>query len=78
MCFWQSSTGSRMSSSMRPETCAAIVGVDNLLRDKTPMPPMKSMLVMSRSRKRISDLTPEDCNDAECFEYCGRQIWNGF
>lgn len=21
---------------------------------------------------------PEDCNDAECFEYCGRQIWNGF
>ena len=19
-----------------------------------------------------------DCNDAECFEYCGMQIWNGF
>lgn len=61
-----------------PETCAAIVGVDNLLRDQTPMPPMKSVLFMSRRRKRISDLTPEDCNDAECFEYCGRQIWNGF
>ena len=27
---------------------------------------------------RITDLTPEDCNDAECFEYCGQQIWNGF
>lgn len=61
-----------------PETYAAIVGIDNLLRDKTPMPPMKSALFMSRSRKRITDLTPEDCNDAECFEYCGQQIWNGF
>ena len=61
-----------------PETYAAILGVDNLLCDKTPMPPMKSMLFMSRSRKRIADLTPEDCNDAECFEYCGQQIWNGF
>ena len=60
------------------ETYAAILGVDNLLCDKTPMPPMKSMLFMSRSRKRITDLTPEDCNDAECFEYCGQQIWNGF
>ena len=50
-------------------TYAAIVGVDNLLRDKTPMPPMKSALFVSRSRKRITDLTPEDCNDAECFEY---------
>lgn len=61
-----------------PETYAAIVGVDNLLRDKTPMPPMKSALFVSRSRKRITDLTPEDCNDAECFEYCGQQVWNGF
>lgn len=61
-----------------PETYAAIVGVDNLLRDKNPMPPMKSALFVSRSRKRIVDLTPEDCNDAECFEYCGRQVWNGF
>ena len=63
---------------LEPETYAAIVGVDNLLRDKTPMPPMKSALFMSRSRKRIADLTPEDCNDAECFEYCGQQSLNGF
>ena len=61
-----------------PETYAAIVGVDELLRDKTPMPPMKSRLFMSRSRKRITDLTPEDCCDAECFEYCGRRVWNEF
>lgn len=61
-----------------PETYAAVVGVDNLLRDKTPKPPMDSDLFISRSRKRIADLMPEDCADAECFTYCGQQIWNGF
>lgn len=61
-----------------PETYQAVVGVDHLLRDKNPKPPMDSDLFISRSRKRIEDLTPADCNDAECFEYCGRQIWNGF
>lgn len=61
-----------------PKTYAAILNIDNLLRDKDPMPPMESKLFMSRSRKRIADLTPKDCNDAECFEYCGQQIWNGF
>lgn len=61
-----------------PETYAAVVGIDNLLRDKTPKPPMDSDLFISRSRKRIADLTPEDCTDAECFEYCGQKIWNGF
>lgn len=61
-----------------PKTYAAVVGVDNLLRDKNPKPPMDSDLFISRSRKRIADLTPADCDDAECFEYCGRQIWNGF
>ena len=61
-----------------PETYQAVVGVDHLLRDKNPKPPMDSDLFISRSRKRIEDLTPADCNDAECFEYCGRQVWNGF
>lgn len=61
-----------------PATYDAILGIDNLLQEKTPMPPMKSKLFMSRSRKRIRDLTPEDCRDAECFDYCGRQVWNGF
>lgn len=55
-----------------------LVGVDELLRDKNPKPPMDSELFISRSRKRIADLTDEDCDDAQCFEYCGRQIWNGF
>lgn len=55
-----------------------LLAVDELLRDKTPKPPMDSDLFISRSRKRIVDLTPEDCNDAEYFLYRGRQIWNGF
>ena len=61
-----------------PEQYSQVVGVDELLRDKNPKPPMDSDLFISRSRKRLMDLTDEDCNDAECFEYCGMQIWNGF
>lgn len=61
-----------------PETYAAVVHVDELLRDKTPKPPMESDLFISRSRKRLTELTPEDCADAECFEYRGRPVWNGF
>ena len=55
-----------------------LIEVDELLRNKNPKPPMDSDLFISRSRKRIADLTPEECNDAECFDYCGQQIWNGF
>lgn len=55
-----------------------LIQVDELLRDKNPKPPMDSDLFISRSQKRIADLTPEECNDAECFNYCGQQIWNGF
>ena len=61
-----------------PKQYAQLVGVDELLRDKNPKPPMDSDLYISRSRKRIVDLTLEDCDDAECFEYFGKQIWNGF
>lgn len=61
-----------------PTTYAQLLEVDELLRDKNPKPPMDSDLFISRSRKRIEDLTPMDCDDAECFEYCGLQVWNGF
>lgn len=37
-----------------------------------------SKVYISRSRKRIKDLMPEECNDAECFDYYGKKIWNGF
>lgn len=61
-----------------PDTFVKLLGVDELLRDKNPKPPMDSDLFISRSRKRLVDLTPEDCADAQCFEYRGRQVWNGF
>lgn len=61
-----------------PEQFKKVVGVDELLRDKTPKPPMDSDLFISRSRKRLEDLTPEDCDDAECFEYHNQRVWNGF
>lgn len=61
-----------------PETYAKLVEMDELLRDKNPKPPMDSDLFISRSRKRLEDLTPEDCNDAECFLYQGKLVWNGF
>lgn len=62
----------------QPQTYAKLLEVDELLRDKNPKPPMDSDLFISRSRKRLADLTPEDCCDAECFEYHGKKIWNGF
>ena len=55
-----------------------LVEVDNLLRDNSPKPPVNSELFISRSRKRLGELTPQDCNDAECFALNGRLIWNGF
>lgn len=61
-----------------PEAYRQLVGVDELLRDNNPKPPMDSDLFISRSRKRLEDLTDEDCCDAECFEYHNRQVWNGF
>lgn len=61
-----------------PETYEELLKVDELLRDKNPKPPMESDLFISRSRKRILDLTPEDCDDAEYFPYRQEMIWNGF
>ena len=61
-----------------PGSYTQLLEVDELLRDKNPKPPMDSDLFISRSRKRIADLTPQDCDDAECFQYRGQRIWNGF
>ncbi len=55
-----------------------LVAIDEMLRDNTPMPPMESALYISRSRKRLTELTPEDCNDAEYFPYGEALVWNGF
>lgn len=54
------------------------VDFDTMLKDNQPKSKIKSQLFISRSRKRIKDLTIEDCNDKETFDYNGVQIWNGF
>jgi len=61
-----------------PETYQKLLAVDELLRDKTPKPPMDSDLFISRSRKRLADLAEADCRDMERFPYHGQLIWNGF
>ena len=50
---------------------------DRVLAEK-PSFPVTGDLYLTYSCKRICDLTPEDCDDAETFEYEGQQIWNGF
>jgi len=61
-----------------PESYKAVVTFDNMLEEKQPDTKIRSKIFISRSRKRIVDLTDEDCDDAETFEYEGELIWNGF
>ena len=61
-----------------PESYEAVVRLDNLLEKNQPLTTIRSKIYISRSGKRICDLTDEDCNDAEMFPYGDRLIWNGF
>lgn len=54
------------------------VGFDQMLEEQQPNTKIRSELFISKSRKRIKDLLPEECNDKECFVYKQDQIWNGF
>lgn len=62
----------------RPEEYAETVAFDNMLETRQPDTKIRNKLFISRSRKRIADLTDEECEDAETFEYNGQLIWNGF
>ncbi|MDL2248159.1 hypothetical protein LJB89_00480 [Tyzzerella sp. OttesenSCG-928-J15] len=55
-----------------------LLELDQLLAEKQHKTTIRSQLFISRSRKRICELTDDDCNDAETFTYCDREIWNGF
>lgn len=55
-----------------------LVAMDELLEEKQPDTKIQSQLFISRSRKRIRELTAEDCDDAEMFQYGDSRIWNGF
>lgn len=58
-----------------------ILDFDNMLEHGTPNSRIgvpNSKIYISRSRKRIKDLSDSECQDKETFEYKGEQIWNGF
>lgn len=55
-----------------------LVEFDEMLEREQPNTKIRSKLYISKSRKRIADLIPEECRDAECFLYKGQKIWNGF
>lgn len=54
------------------------VSFDQILEKQQPNTKIRSKLYISKSRKRIKDLLPEECADKECFLYHDEQIWNGF
>lgn len=55
-----------------------LIEFDNMLEREQPNTKINSKLYISRSRKRIAELVPEECEDAEYFTYRNEQIWNGF
>lgn len=61
-----------------PSEYEKTVEFDELLEREQPHTKIRSQLFISKSRKRIKDLLPADCNDKECFKYGNRLVWNGF
>lgn len=62
----------------RPSEYQDVIAFDSMLEVRQPMSKITSKLYISKSRKRISELTPQECNDQECFEYRGMLVGNGF
>lgn len=61
-----------------PGEYSDLVEFDEMLEREQPNTKITSKLYISRSRKRIAALLPEECMDAECFYYHEQKIWNGF
>jgi hypothetical protein len=61
-----------------PDSYNAAVTMDRLLEKEQPNTKINSKLYISRSRKRIEELTTADCTDGEFFRYGDTMIWNGF
>ena len=49
-----------------------------MLEREQPNTKIRSKLYISKSRKRIKDLSDEDFKDKEVFDYRNKKIWNGF
>lgn len=62
----------------QPKEYMDLIKFDEMLEQEQPNTKIQSKLYISRSRKRIADLQPEECQDAECFCYQDQKIWNGF
>lgn len=61
-----------------PEYYQSVIKVDQLLETEQPNTKINSKLFVSRSRKRIDKLEPEECNDGQFFYYGEKKVWNGF
>ena len=58
-----------------------ILDFDNMLKNGIPNSRIgvpNSKVFISRSRKRIAELLPDECQDMEAFAYENEKIWNGF
>lgn len=63
------------------EDYKTIVDFDDMLEHGIPNSKIgvpNSKIYISRSRKRIRELTEEECNDKETFIYKEQEVWNGF
>lgn len=61
-----------------PSCYACALQVDELVETHQARPPLKSKLFLSRSLKRLRELTEEDCRDKQIFLYWQKPIWTGF
>ena len=60
------------------EQYQSILEFDEMLEREQPNTKIRSKLYISKSRKRIKDLSDEDFKDKEVFDYRNKKIWNGF
>lgn len=61
-----------------PESYAIALEVDEVMERNKAIPPLKSVLYLTKRRKRLRDLTDEDAGDFQTFSYEEQPIWNGF
>ena len=64
--------------SMTPACYACACQVDELIERYQAHPPLKSQLFISKTHKRLRDLSDADCGDVQTFLYKGSPVWTGF
>lgn len=61
-----------------PYCYSCALSVDELVETRQARPPLRSKLFLSKSRKRLRELSEEDCQDMKTFLYQHKPVWNGF